>query len=152
MNTVFLNEDGGFDPQLDPFEDMRDLIGKRIIGLAVNDDQSRLYFLTDQGTIAYETWAECCSTTWFAEITGVSALLHETVTATAVIPMPQGVQDLEDSRDMSDDFYGIKLRTDKGYVSIVYRNSSNGYYGGTIKLSTDYGVENAEQITADWDA
>jgi hypothetical protein len=28
----------------------------------------------------------------------------------------------------------VKLRTDKGLADIVFRNSSNGYYGGSIEL------------------
>lgn len=31
-------------------------------------------------------------------------------------------------------YYGLKITTDKGRAVIDFRNDSNGYYGGTIKL------------------
>ena len=52
-----------------------------------------------------------------------------------------------------DSFYGVKIVTDKGRAEIVYRNSSNGYYGG----AADY-VDNftrpidLTEITEDWQA
>jgi hypothetical protein len=46
--------------------------------------------------------------------------------------------DIQDERCRQDDdrFYGIKLLTTGGYVDIVYRNSSNGYYGGELLRDT----------------
>ena len=30
------------------------------------------------------------------------------------------------------EFYGLSIKTDKGEIVIDYRNSSNGYYGGSL--------------------
>lgn len=31
-------------------------------------------------------------------------------------------------------YYGLKITTEKGRAVVDFRNNSNGYYGGTIKL------------------
>ncbi len=63
-------------------------------------------------------------------------------------------------------FYGYKITTDKGDATIEFRNSSNGYYGGSIGIAGDhtYGnrqdgfmgaaqnVTNWKPITDDWSA
>ena len=66
---------------------MKELIGKKITGLRINEDQSVLAFDTDQGVIAYDAWGDCCSETWFADITGVGALIGGTVKTVAYVNM-----------------------------------------------------------------
>ena len=91
---------------------MKELIGKKIAGLRINEDQSVLVFDTDQGLIAYDAWGDCCSETWFADITGVSALLGGTVqTADEVGMEGYNVEDGR-TRQQYDEAYGYKLTTD----------------------------------------
>lgn len=131
---------------------MKKLIGKKITGLRINEDQSVLAFYTDQGVIAYETRGDCCSETWFADITGVSALLGGTVqTANEVSMDGYNVKDGR-TRQEYDEAYGVKLTTDKGYSDIVFRNSSNGYYGGSIELLKRELPDGMTAITDDWHA
>ena len=40
---------------------MNELIGKKITGMWVNNDQSILAFDTDKGVVAYDAWGDCCS-------------------------------------------------------------------------------------------
>ncbi len=47
---------------------------------------------------------------------------------------------------------GYKLTTDKGYADIVFRNSSNGYYGGSIELLKRELPEGMAAIDDDWHA
>ena len=131
---------------------MNELIGKKITGMWVNNDQSILAFDTDKGVVAYITWEDCCSETWFADITGVSALLGGTVqTADEVSMDGYNVEDGR-TRQECDEAYGYKLTTDKGYADIVFRNSSNGYYGGSIELLKRELPEGMIAITDDWQA
>ncbi len=133
---------------------MKELIGKKIVGLRINQDQSILAFDTDQGIVAYMTDADCCSETWFADITGVDALIGGTVqTADEVSLEGYNVEDGR-TRQEEDSAYGIKLTTERGYVDIVFRNSSNGYYGGDIYL-LDRDLTDADvmtHISDDWHA
>jgi hypothetical protein len=113
---------------------MKALIGKTITELHINDDQSVLVFTTASGELfAYSTEGDCCSESWWADITGVSALLGGTVATAEEVSMDS--YNVEDgrSRQCSDEAYGYKLTTNKGYVDLVFRNSSNGYYGGWME-------------------
>lgn len=131
---------------------MKELIGKIVSQLWINDEESVLLFMhPDGGWTAYETEGDCCSETWFADINGVSVLIGATVVSAVDVEM-DNVDDGR-TRQEEDEFYGVKLTTDKGFVDIVYRNSSNGYYGGNIKLSKG-GQDTSQfrQILDDWSA
>lgn len=133
--------------------DFENLIGKTISGLRVNDDQSVLVFDHPDGTFtAFKTYGDCCSETWFADITGVSALLGGEVRTTEDVD----VDVIEDGRTRQeyDSFYGVKLTTNKGHADIVYRNSSNGYYGGSADLMDKERALPSDlvSITDDWRA
>ena len=133
---------------------MKELIGKKISRICVNDDQHLLVFYHPEGQFtAYDTYGDCCSETWFADIVGVSALLNGVVERCDEIPM-NAVYEADDarSRQQFDKVYSVKLKTDLGYVDIAYRNSSNGYYGGDIGLFHGEITENLTPITADWAA
>lgn len=115
---------------------MKELIGKKITGLRVNDDQTVLAFDTDQGAVYYIAYGDCCSESWFADITGVGALIGGTVRMVDEVKMDGYNVDDGRGRQESDQAYGYKITTDKGYADIVFRNSSNGYYGGWLDLLT----------------
>ncbi len=133
---------------------MKELIGKKISRICVNDDQHLLVFYHPDGQVtAYETYGDCCSETWFADIVGVQALLNGVVERADEIPLSE-VREVDDARSRQefDKVYGVKLKTDLGYADIAYRNSSNGYYGGDIGLFHGEITENLTPITADWAA
>jgi hypothetical protein len=130
---------------------MNELIGKSVIGLRVNEDQSIMAFDHPDGTsTSYETYGDCCSETWFADVIGVSALLGSHVLAVEHMDLPE--VDDKRTRQEYDSFYGVKLQTNKGIVDIVYRNSSNGYYGGAIYLNNKALPEVMISIFDDWQA
>lgn len=131
---------------------LEQLIGKKITELRINEDQSVLAFYTDQGVIAYETRGDCCSETWFADITGVSALLGGTVQTADKVNMDGYNAEDGRTRQQHDEAYGVKLTTDKGYCDIVFRNSSNGYYGGSIWRLMREMPDGMTAITDDWHA
>lgn len=117
---------------------MGDLIGKTVAALSINDDQSVLVVTHDQGRCVYTTWADCCSETWIADILGVCNLIGQKVVAAEDVEL----EDVDDGRTRQeyDQFFGIRLTTTRGYVDIVYRNSSNGYYGGDLFRGKDSDV------------
>jgi len=129
---------------------MKKLIGKKINGISINDDQSILSFDTDHGQVNYLAYGDCCSESWFADITGVSAMLGGSVQTAEEIGM-EGY-DVKDGRTRQeyDEAYGYKLTTDKGYADIVFRNSSNGYYGGNLEDYKKALPDGMTAITDDW--
>jgi hypothetical protein len=139
---------------------MKELIGKTVTGLRINDDQSILtfdtVFETTGAMIAYMAEGDCCSETWFADITGVDALIGGTVTDVSEISMTGYNVDDGRCRQEFDQAYGYKIVTNRGYCDIVFRNSSNGYYGGGVAVCdlNHYGAwnKNVVSITDDWSA
>ena len=131
---------------------MNKLIGTKINGISVNDDQSILSFDTDQGEVTYQAWGDCCSESWFADITGVSALLGATVAGVEEVSLDGYNVNDGRCRQEEDSAYGYKITTDKGYADIVFRNSSNGYYGGDIGLIDNRPQNGMKAITDDWHA
>lgn len=132
---------------------MKKLIGKKINGISINGDQSILSFDTDQGRVNYIAYGYCCSDSWFSDITGMSALIGGTVASAKMVSMNGYNVDDGRCRQEEDTAYGWKLTTNKGYADIVFRNSSNGYYGGSLE---DYDLlalpEDMTVIAGDWHA
>lgn len=134
---------------------MDELIGKRILDIQIADStgypESVLIFDTDQGAVAFEVHADCCSETWFADITGVDALRNHTVASVEDIGLPEPRDDR--TRQEYDSAYGVKITTEHGVADIVYRNSSNGYYGGWCGHCEKVpAVDNVRDIREDWSA
>lgn len=138
------------------------LAGAVVVGLLVGDSpwgtESTVYLdLGDRGIFVLDTEGDCCSETWFADITGVGSLLGGIVTGMEAIDMPEDENAQDDrGRQEYDRFYGIRITTDKGTTDLIFRNSSNGYYGGSANYRVldgpDEAFNAATLITADWSA
>jgi hypothetical protein len=125
------------------------LIGKTVNHLLVSADESQLVFETDGGDVILDTEGDCCSETWFADVLGFDALIGSPVES---VYEPE-LSDTDDgrTRQESDRFYGYKITTAKGVCDIIYRNSSNGYYGGESYVGSTR-LPDLREITADWRA
>ena len=105
------------------------LIGHTISRVEVAKGEQYIRFTTSIGEmICLKADGDCCSETWFAEFHHPRDLIGRTVVDVTNIDIP-GVVDGH-TRQEFDSFYGIEIRTDECVSRIVYRNSSNGYYGG----------------------
>ena len=58
------------------------------------------------------------------------------------------------SRQKIDEAYGYKITTDKGHADIIFRNSSNGHYGGWLKNANILKEipNDLKEIRSDWSA
>ena len=133
---------------------MSNLVGKTVKALYVSDNQSRLVVVHNEGQAPYFCDSDCCSETWIADLVGVSSLLGQTVLKAENMDLPRSDVDDGRCRQDYDEFYGIKLLTSGGYVDIIYRNSSNGYYGGSLERDSAPVTDLAEmiEITEDYSA
>lgn len=104
------------------------LIGKTIQSFKWDKDKIILHF-DDGNEITGEAFGECCSITWLESI-DLPNNIAGTLISIEDIPMPNQPYD-KDQYDCLQ-FYGVKIVTSKGSAVIDYRNSSNGYYGGSI--------------------
>lgn len=153
---------------------MKELIGHTIKEIWVNEDQSILKFVTDQGELCYNAVGDCCSESWFADILfSYNFFKDSKVESVEEIQIPDFIDKLANkdgrTRQEYDQVYGFKITLEKSSsyrygpgesCDIIFRNSSNGYYGGwceSMKLDNKWNKEKYDesdwsQITEDWRA
>lgn len=140
---------------------MKELVSNTVKKVLISEGEQVLAFITDNEEYIYEVREECCSNTWFADILGTNILIGNEVLSVEEIPInvldEYNVNDGRCRQDY-DQVYGYKITTTKGYCDVIFRNSSNGSYGGSIeKLEspTNYLTTcgyNFIEITEDWSA
>jgi len=108
------------------------LVGKTIQAIWIGNKEQWLAFDTDAGRVVFMAEGDCCSESWFADIIGVDALIGGKVLSAEDIIIEPTCDGR--CRQDYDEFYGHRLTTDKGRADIIYRNSSNGYYGGWLAI------------------
>lgn len=149
---------------------MKELIGKTITGMAISEGEHVLKFSVQDGEpVYYVAEGDCCSETWFADIIFNRNRWQEsefpfTVACAEDLEMPSWVENIVTNdgrgRQECDQVYGERLVHNLGSVDIVYRNSSNGYYGGWCGFADMENPYQAEyiakqtftDITKDWRA
>lgn len=130
---------------------MQELIGHKVDEVWVQAGEEAIFFLADGVWFTWYAWGDCCSESWFADIIGFNNLLGRVVTDVQDLELPD--TDQSRTRQESDQVYGIQLTTDMGHVTIAYRNSSNGYYGGELSRCTHEAPKpDDRRITEDWSA
>ncbi len=113
--------------------DLNRLVGNTIEKALISKSGDTLFFVTeDEEIFEFALDSDCCSETWFSDIDGVANLLGRRILEASEVDVPH-VTDGR-CRQEHDVFYGIKIKTTAGYVDLVFRNSSNGYYGGSCTV------------------
>jgi hypothetical protein len=145
---------------------MKDLKGKIIENIFIDDMAEFIIFETNSGKLVYECNAECCSETYISEIIGIRNIFShdygtvyelnspELMTITEIEQMELGTCEKRTKQE-TDNIYGYKIKFgtdvssyafDQTYshptdasvsLLIIFRNSSNGYYGGCLTLSKE---------------
>lgn len=111
------------------------IIGKTITALEIAADKQALRFVLTDGECIVQCYGDCCSHTWVEHIEMPALGLPAQVVSVEDIAMPDlGSPDEYDVIA----YYGCKIITDRGEIIIDYRNSSNGYYGGSLSWPGEY--------------
>lgn len=109
------------------------LLGRTVRQILMESGEERMQFVCEDGDrLDFVTDGDCCSETWFADIVGVDAILGQPITVAEAVDLPDPEDDR--TRQECDSAYGFRLFTAKGCCDFVYRNSSNGYYGGSCDV------------------
>lgn len=132
--------------------ELKDLIGRKVNKIFINKDF--LMFETDKGDLIYAVTGDCCSSSYFYDFYGVKALLKNgPVTEVKTVELlPSDVACTNgDSSDVVQ-VYGYQITTECEHYGertsvFSFRNSSNGYYGGSINLAYPL---NEEQWDRTW--
>jgi hypothetical protein len=109
------------------------LIGKTILKIEISDDKETITFFCEDAYVVGECYADCCSSTWIENVE-YPALGYP---AKVLNVEDLGLTRAEEEHPEHDylQVYGYKISTDKGDLVIDFRNSSNGYYGGSLDWS-----------------
>lgn len=116
---------------------MKELFKEYVSRVLVSKGEHYLLVYSGRETLAlYEATGDCCSESWFADIVGIDNLKNAVVIGIKVlnVELPEG--DTR-TRQEYDEVYGYRLTTHKGDCDIIFRNSSNGYYGGELTQVSD---------------
>ncbi|ECC9987755.1 hypothetical protein NQI61_003275 [Salmonella enterica] len=106
------------------------LIGKNIVDVKIAEDKEAMLFVTSEGdNLIVRVDADCCSHTWIETVEMPALGLPFTVISCDDLDMGKEPEDIDYEYVQ---YYGAKITTDKGELVIDYRNSSNGYYGGSV--------------------
>lgn len=118
----------------DKFED---LLGKTLIGVEVHDDS--IVFITKDAQYQLYHEQDCCESVYVEDIIGDvddligSPLLMAEEVTNADEPVDSKVD--KSYRDYSETWTFYKLATIKGYVTIRWYGSSNGYYSESVTFA-----------------
>lgn len=112
--------------------DFNEWVGKRIQECRLKDNGDMMWKVDD-------TWynliaiGDCCSSSWFEHCEGGDVLQD------AILLEYDGDAEGESDAEDDDDDHVItvnflRFKTTKGYCTIEFRNSSNGYYSGWCEV------------------
>lgn len=102
------------------------LIGKTILKIKISEDNTAILFLVKEKEepIIASTEGECCSETWIEHIELPAMGFPSKVISVTNLQLSSEHEPLK--------YYGCNIETDKGDITIDYRNSSEGSYGGWL--------------------
>ena len=125
-----------------------ELIDKKLTAVYINEDKTVVKLQCDDEYIDLVAEGDCCSETWFEHISLPYAFSEEKYTIKSWEDMELGKA--IPTRQEEDELYGVKigLETVEGYkydLYLEFRNSSNGYYGGSLYIKI--GIEPDSSFT-----
>lgn len=128
------------------------LVGKSIAKIQM--DESELIFTTKDGEVyGYTVEGDCCSSSYFHDFIGVAKLLSgNPIVSASSVSLDLKADEEVDRYDVIE-CYGYEIVTNDpkwGELTSVFsfRNSSNGYYGGSM-YPEDSPNLNTQEITED---
>lgn len=113
-------------------ETMKALLGRKLKSVKVENDREQLVLCFQDGKNYYfNAVGDCCSSTWIehleelCEVDGAVLLgVHDSDR------VPYG--ECNEAEYECLQVYHTTFTTDRGEIILEYRNSSNGYYGGSL--------------------
>ncbi len=119
--------------------DLNKLIGRIVKSVEMSEDKQFITFETDDGQYKFEAFADCCSDSWIEELDNPEALIGQKVNGVESFDIDSIDTDEADKKYKGNvggqdvlSVYRYDIKTDKGICTIDFRNSSNGYYGGSL--------------------
>jgi hypothetical protein len=133
---------------------LRKLVGKRINGIFLNADHTRVVFRTTESEeLGFYVHGDCCNTVYINHFQGKDVVGEGNTFDILRGALVTAVEEKEwiaiddDETEYDDDPYGggcvedgfFTIRTDRGYIDFEVRNEHNGYYSGHLEeLEPDF--------------
>ncbi len=116
-------------------ENLKKILGRKLekVVLSGNKDNIELYFQDGGPNFYFWVEADCCSSSWIEHLELPGNI--EGAVLLSVADSDNITQNHESSEPESWEsicVYNTSFKTDKGEIVLEYRNSSNGYYGGSL--------------------
>ena len=114
-----------------------DLVGRILKGVSLSEDKQTLTIDIDgAGEKRYGVEGNCCSSSWIEYLEIPDGVLGSKVIEVEELSMDESDENKKhcDRCKESDclQVYQTLIKTEKGTISLEYRNDSNGYYGGYL--------------------
>jgi len=116
------------------------LVGKTIKTVYLEKSGDAIKFvLSDGSEVTARADGDCCSHTWIEDVIDPEAMIGAEVLEAENIDLPEHLQTPTKHDHFEDEmeYYGFAIKTWRGVCTIAYRNSSNGYYGGSLNWPGD---------------
>ena len=111
-----------------PYDTLEKLLDRTIVKIEIGDTDRYLRFTDSNGeTTSFSVDGDCCSSSYFNDILGVKNLLGQKVLQHLSRDLPH--EDYNGDLECIS-YYGASVGTINGYFDVIFRNESNGYYGG----------------------
>ena len=116
-------------------EALKSLVGKKLKSVSLMDTRSEFHVETEDGAkLKFAVSGDCCSQSWIEHL----ELPDDYIGATVLAIRTDGNEDrvTEEDRQKADHLqvYQTILATNRGEITLEYRNDSNGFYGGSLDL------------------
>jgi hypothetical protein len=129
-------------------DDRKKLVGVKVTAFKLDDDHEGADLEGERDgerdgqpvKFRFTVYGDCCSHTWIESVIEESALVGYTITAIDDLELPNnepanGVdKTTTENYEEEMSFYGLAITTERGKCILDYRNSSNGYYGGSMDI------------------
>ena len=110
------------------------IVGRRIEKIFVDTKQQHyLRFVTDSGNCDYRADGDCCSESYFSDVNRIKNIIGKIIIDVKAVELAQTQIPHIESRQDEDIIYGFRIVSKDGMALVIMRNSSNGYYGGTVE-------------------
>jgi hypothetical protein len=106
------------------------IVGRALDRVEVSQDKEKITFHFQEGDpVSYATYGGCCSSTWIEHLEQPYNLTGAVIYGVKESSGP----DVPESQGEVIQSYMTTFVTTKGNIDLEYRNSSNGYYGGSLE-------------------
>ena len=122
------------------------LVGKRINGIFLNQDHTRVVFrTTEDERLGFYTAGDCCNTVYINHFQGVDVIgegnAFDLLRGALVLSTEEKEWVTIDAEEVDEDSWHdecvedgfFTIRTDRGYIDFEVRNEHNGYYSGHLE-------------------